>query len=176
MIRKIMIPLRKYSIVPPEASLRDVVLNLKNAYCDSKGKFCDKAGARLIFVVDETGRLLGMLDLQTVLKALIPEITGSFGEKLRFQAISIAFAEADSLSQDETQLGLKARINKNANLPVGDIMQPIPAALHVDSSLLEAAELFYRYNISAVPVYDENTLVGIVRDRDLFITVTDIID
>ena len=154
----------------------DVVLNLKNAYCDSKGKFCGKAGARLVFVVDETGRLLEMLDLQTVLKALIPEITGSFGEKLRLQAVSVAFAEADSLSQDETQRSPKSRIDRNVNLPVRDIMQPIPAALHVDSSLLEAAELFYRYNISAAPVYEEDTLVGIVRDRDLFITLTDIIN
>ena len=174
-ISHIMVPLNRYSVVPPYATLAHVVSNLKNAYCDSRTKFCKKAGARAIFVVDDNGKLMGMVDLHAVLKALVPEIAGRLGEKLRIQAVSVAFAEAASMSQDETKAGLLARVKRSAEMPVSKIMQPIGASLQVDSTILEAARLFQIHDVEAIPVYEGKKLVGIVREKDVFIAITTIL-
>ena len=72
MTRSMMVPLRKYSIALPQATLGDAIEDSKAPGCDTKGKFFCMAVAGLAFMMEVVASLRGMLDLQTILKTLVP--------------------------------------------------------------------------------------------------------
>lgn len=172
-VRDIMLPLSKYSVVSYDATLREVILHIKNAYCDSRERVCNRAGPRIVFVADDSGNLLGMIELKMILKVLIPEVTGGVGEKFSIQAVSVAFAEADAVSHDETRSAFLARVRRNSEKKVSEIMKKIDVSLQAEDYIFKAISLFMNRNIESVPVYDHNNrLVGVLRDRDIFILIT----
>lgn len=174
-VRDIMLPLSKYSVVLHDATLKQVVLHLKNAYCDSRERGCSRAGPRIVFVVDEEGNLLGIIDLKTVLKVLIPEITGKVGDKLSIQAMSIAFAEADASYYDETKSAFLARVQRNSEKRVSDIMKKITFTIQAEQDIFEAFSIFINNDVESIAVYEGKKLMGVLRDRDLFVLLSDLL-
>jgi CBS domain-containing protein len=54
-------------------------------------------------------------------------------------------------------------------ITVGDIMTPHPITLPPDAGIQQAREVCKQHGIRHIPVVDENnTLVGLVSDRDIF--------
>ncbi len=174
-VRDIMLPLSKYSVVPHDATLKQVVLHIKNAYCDSRERVCSRAGPRIVFVVDEKGNLLGIIDLKMVLKVLIPEITGGVGDKFSIHAMSIAFAEADASLFDETKSAFLARVKRNSEKSVSEIMGRITFTIQADADVFEAISIFLNNEVESIPVYEDNKLVGVLRDRDIFILLSSLL-
>jgi CBS domain-containing protein len=54
-------------------------------------------------------------------------------------------------------------------MKVRDIMSKNLAMVNPSSTLTEAAQLMQKHNIGAIPVCDQNGLVGIVTDRDIVV-------
>ena len=171
-----MIPIRNYSTVAPDATLREAALLLRTSYCELESGMCTEAGPRTVLVVDEDGKLAGILDFSNFLGTLIPEITGGLSAKLIALGVSVAFAQADATSLDESMQGLKARVIKNAETKVHDIMMKIRGTIDADALLLDALKKMFRNKIIVLPVYEGDKLVGVLRDTDLFLAVTDILE
>ncbi|HTY24939.1 MAG TPA: CBS domain-containing protein [Desulfomonilaceae bacterium] len=174
-IREIMIPLSSAAIAKVDTRLKEAIPTLRRLYCHVEEGKCTEAGFRAILVLDEKHRLVGILDFQSTIGLLFPEISGNFAEK--------AHALWDSLGAvsrfgpvDETKLSLNTRIAKNAEKPIGHFMLKIRGTISTDADLLEALMVLCRNKASVLPVYDGDQLVGIVRDSDLFMRIAEMLE
>ena len=96
-------------------------------------------------LVIESGRLYGVISDRDLLKALSPNI-GTVGETNRDTAT----------------------LNKKAH----QIMTRKPVTLTPDAGISDAIEIFNNYNISCIPVInDEHKPVGIISWRDILKTI-----
>lgn len=172
-VRDRMIPLENYPTVDPDSTLEEAALSLRTSYCELDGGICTEAGPRTVLVVDKNQKLVGIMDFGSFLKVLIPEVAGGLTQKLEAIGVSIAFAQADAPDLDEARLGFRARVRKNAKDKVHDIMLKIRGTIDVDDSLMDALKKVFRKKITILPVYDGDKLVGVIRDADLFLAVTD---
>lgn len=60
-------------------------------------------------------------------------------------------------------------INENlSRLPVRQLMTQNPQTINSTALLIDAARMMLEYKISALPVLDEETLVGIITESDIF--------
>jgi CBS domain-containing protein len=174
-VKDILIPLSDYAVTGPDKPLKEAVPVLRKIYCQVEDGKCTEAGHRTILVVDDSGKLVGILDFKCILKVLIPEIAGDLTAKLEALGVSIAFAQADSADLDETRIGFRARVIKNAETKVKDAMLKIKGTIDCEAGLVQALKLIYENKITVLPVYEGDKLIGVVRDSDLFLTVADIL-
>jgi CBS domain-containing protein len=113
---------------------------------------------------------------QAILKVLIPEISGSLSQKLQAIGVSIAFAEGDTPHLDESNQKFRERVIKNAETKVSDIMLKLRGKnATIDMTLVDALKIMYRSKITILPVYENDKLIGILRDSDLFLATASIL-
>jgi CBS domain-containing protein len=174
-IREIMIPLGSAATATADMPLKEAIRALRKLYCEVEEGKCTEAGFRTILVLDGSGRITGILDFQSILKILIPETAGSFPAKVRAVWDSLGAVNPNSPSLEETKLGLRARILKNAEKPVGDLMLKIRGTISADADILEALMVLCENKASVLPVYEGDQPIGIVRDSDLFLKIADIL-
>ncbi|MCB0568763.1 MAG: CBS domain-containing protein [Phaeodactylibacter sp.] len=91
-------------------------------------------------VVDEAGKLIGIISANDVLKA--------YGRRIPNLART-----------DEATLNLHIKIE--------DIMSPNPVSIGPGATLKEAAELLTSHNIQSLPVLEGDQVVGIITSRDM---------
>lgn len=175
-IKDRMIPIENYPTVSPNATLREAALSLRTSFCELDSGMCTEAGPRTVLVVDEKDKLIGILDFNSFLETMIPEIAGGLSAKLSALGISIAFAQADAAALDESRIGFRARVIKNAETKVRDIMLKIRGTIDADAHLLDGLKKMYRKKITVLPVYEGDKLVGVLRDADLYLAVTDVLE
>ncbi|MFH2218186.1 MAG: CBS domain-containing protein [Pseudomonadota bacterium] len=175
-IKDRMIPIKNYATVKPDATLRDAAMSLRTSYCELDGGMCTEAGPRTVLVTDDNDKLVGILDFRSFLETLIPEIAGGLSAKLRALGVSVAFAQADAALLDESRMDFNARVIKNAETKVRDIMMKIRGTIDADASLMDGLKKVFRNKITVLPVYEGDKLVGVLRDTDLFLAVTDILE
>jgi CBS domain-containing protein len=175
-IKDRMIPIQNYPTVHPDDTLKDAALSLKRSHCELDSGICTEAGPRTVLVIDANGKLVGILDFRSFLDALIPELAGGLSAKLEALGVSVAFAQADAISLDESRIDFNARVLKNAAIKVLDIMLKIRGTIAADASLLDGLKFIYRNKITVLPVYSGDKLVGVLRDTDLFLAVADILE
>ncbi len=173
--RDLIVPISDYAVTTVEKTLKEAVPALRKLYCQIEDGKCTEAGHRNILVLDDTAKLVGILDFRSILKVLIPEIAGGLTSKLEALGVTIAFAQADTADLDEARLSFRARVIKNAETKVGDVMLKIRGTISADADLLDVLKLMYTNKISVIPVYDGDELIGVVRESDLFLTVAQIL-
>ncbi|MEJ2716628.1 MAG: CBS domain-containing protein [Deltaproteobacteria bacterium] len=174
-VRDLMIPLSDYAVVNVNDPLKDAALCLRRVYCEAQTGSCTEAGHRSALVLDDDDKLVGILDFKSILSVFIPEIAGGLTEKLKALGVTITFAEADAVDLDEANLSLRARVIKNAEVPVKQVMLKVRGTIHPDADVLQALKMIYQNKITVLPVVDGDTLIGIVRDSDLFLNVASIL-
>lgn len=175
-VKQRMIPIRNYAAVAKDATLKEAVLSLRKSYCELETGMCTEAGPRTILVVDERKKLVGILDFRSFLRTLIPELTGGLSAKLAALGVTMTFAQADAPALDESKSGFSARVIKNAETRISDIMLKTKGTIDADASLMDALKMIYRNKITILPVYEGDQLVGVLRDTDLFLAVSDILE
>lgn len=175
-VKDLMIPLKECAITHIDKPLREAATEMRTVYCEVETGKCTEAGHRTSLVLDNNEKLVGILDFQAILKVLIPEIAGSISQKLQAIGVSIAFAEGDASHLDESSQRLKARVTKNAETRVGDIMLKIRGKNATsDMTLVDALKLMHRNKVTTLPVYENDKLVGVLRDSDLFLATAGIL-
>jgi CBS domain-containing protein len=128
-------------------------------------------------VTDDSGKLVGIIDFQAILKTLIPEIAGGLGDKLSALGMSVAFAEADAPDLDEANAGLAQRVLNHAETKVGDMMLKVRGkGLQAEDRLIDGLKSMSRLKVTVIPVFEGEKLVGVLRDSDLFLAVANILN
>ena len=174
-VKDILIPIDSYPIIGPEATLQEAILCLRGAYCKIDQGFCDETGPRTILVVDHSGALAGVLNFRSLLKVLVPEVTGKLTDRLEALEVSVVYAQAGVEDLDESHEDVYTRIIKNAQVKVKEIMLKNRGHIESDARLLDALKLMFSKKLVVLPVYEKERLVGVVRDADLFLAVADLI-
>jgi CBS domain-containing protein len=174
-IRDLMIPLTNAAVAGVDTPLKEAIAALRKVYCEVDEGKCTEAGFRVILVRDGQGRIVGILDFQDVIRGLIPEIAGGFPDKLRALWNSLGAAGAMSGFPEDAEQDLKARVMRNAERPLGEFMQKLKGAISADADVLEALITLREAKVSALPVYDGDQPVGVIRDSDLFLKIADIL-
>ena len=175
-VKDLLIPLEVCATTHVDKPLREAVNELRTVFCEIESGKCTEAGHRTSLVFDDNEKLVGILDFQAILKVLIPEIAGSLSERLQALGVSIAFAEGDTPHLDESNQRLTARVTKNAETKVGEVMLKLRGKnATADMGLVDALKIMHRTKITTLPVYENDKLVGILRDSDLFLATAHIL-
>ncbi len=174
-VKDLLVPLSEYAVTSPDKTLREAVPALRKLYCQVEDGKCTEAGHRNILVIDHAGKLVGILDFKCILKVLIPEVVGSLTERLESMEVSIAFAQADLPELDEARSGFVARVLKNAEIKVRDVMLRIRGTIDAESDLMDALKLIFKNKITVLPVYEGGNVIGVLRESDLFLAVADVL-
>jgi CBS domain-containing protein len=172
----IMIPLDNAAVVTIDMPLKQAVRALRKLYCEVEEGKCTEAGFRAILVLDRNRHIAGILEFQSIIKILIPEITGSFPAKVRAVWDALGAVDTKTRSLNEAKLGLRARLAKNAERRVGDVMLKIRGTISTDADVLEALMVLFENRTTVLPVYEGDQPVGIVRDSDLFLQIADALE
>lgn len=173
--RDLMVPLQEYATTRADKTLREAIPVLRKLYCQLEEGKCTQAGHRNILVLDANDELIGILSFRSILQVLVPEVAGGLTSRLESLGVTIAFAQADSPNLDEARASFQARVIKNAQTKVRDIMLKVRGTIDADAELMDALKLMYRNKISVIPVYEEKKLIGVLRESDMFLCVSEIL-
>ncbi len=75
-VRDLLVPLSEYAVTSPDKTLGEAVPTLRKLYCQIEDGKCTEAGHRNILVIDNAGRLVGILDFKCILKVSHPRGRG----------------------------------------------------------------------------------------------------
>ena len=173
-VKDLMIPIKKYVVATPDNTLQEVVSEMQKVFCEVETGKCTEAGHRTALIMLED-KLVGIIDFQSIMRSLMPEIAGKLSDKLAALGLSIAFAEADAHDLDEAKAGFKERVLQNALTKVGDVMLKLRGQIDGDSEIMEALKIMHRNKVTVLPVFDGDKAVGVLRDSDLFLATASIL-
>ena len=173
-VRDLMIPIKDYVVTSPEKTLQETILEMRKVYCEVETGKCTEAGHRTGLVMSDS-KLVGIVDFQSIMRALMPEIAGKLSDKLAALGISIAFAEADAHDLDAARAGFKERVLQNARAKVGDVMLKLRGQIESDAEIMKALKLMHRNRVTVLPVFEGDKVVGVLRDSDLFLATANIL-
>jgi len=173
-VKDLMIPIKDYAVTSPDKTLQEAILEMRRIYCEVETGKCTEAGHRTGLVMMDD-KLVGIIDFQSIMRALMPEIAGKLSDKLAALGLSIAFAEADAHDLDEARAGFKERVLQNARTKVGDVMLKLRGQIDADAELMEALKLMHKNRVTVLPVFEGDKVVGVLRDSDLFLATATIL-
>jgi transcriptional regulator len=147
--KDLMVPLVEY--LKPENTLKEAADLLRTA---RRGE--ERIGVKALPVLDEHKKLVGILSIGDILKAVYPPYMYlmDLGE-FAWDGMVETFAK------------------KAANKKVTDLMTAEVITVNEDSTLMECIDHMLKYNVKRVPVLDkENTVVGMLYEKDVFYAIT----
>lgn len=147
--KDLMIPIHDY--LTSDNNLKEAVNLLKTAV---RGE--QKMGVMGLSVLDKEGRLVGMLSMTDVLKAVYP----SYMSMMNLGAF--------------TWDGMLESLAKQAgNRKVKDLMTKIVITVQEDDSLMECVDHILKNRVRRMPVLDKmGKVVGMLYMRDIFFAIT----
>ncbi|MEW6417670.1 MAG: CBS domain-containing protein [Nitrospirota bacterium] len=147
--KDLMIPLLEY--LTPENTLKEAVHLLRIAM---RGE--EKIGVKALPVLDETGKLLGILSIGDILKAVYP-----------------GYMYLMNLGDFTWDGMVEALAKKMSGKKVKELMTRKVITVKEDSPLMECIDHMLKNNVKRVPVLNkENKVVGMLYERDVFYSIT----
>ena len=113
-------------------------------------------------VVDEEGRVIGVVSQSDILRASLPRYVDRIGD-LSFLPPDVDFVDIEG-------------VEKLADMPVASLMHTDPLfTVEEDTPLAEAALLMLRHRIGRLPVLREGKLVGIITRQAILRAILEVI-
>lgn len=147
--KDLMVPLTGF--LSAEETLEDAVTQLKTAKRGEK-----TVGVKGLPVLDGEGKLIGMLSMGDILKAVWPSY---------MSMMDLGEFTWDGMVEDFAQ--------KVADRKVGDLMTKEVVTIEANAPLMECVDHMVKHNVKRLPVLDKNgRVIGILYERDVFLAVT----
>lgn len=147
--KDLMVPLHGY--LRPENTLKEAADLLRTA---RRGE--ERIGVKALPVLDEAGRLVGILSVGDILKAVYP-----------------AYMYLMDLGEFTWDGMVEAFARKAADRKVKDLMTPKVITVREDSTLMECVDHMLKNGVKRVPVLDKDRLVvGMLYETDVFFEIT----
>ncbi len=166
-IRDIMIHIDDYSKISEEDTVRDAVEILINSFNKfvSSGRIME-TGHRSLLVYDRNNRVVGILAIMDLIEALRPAYLSaakpSMADTIQYSPMfwsGLFTTQAKSLAQKK----------------VGEIMSDRPLSVDHATNLMEAANLMFTSQIRRALVMEEEKIIGVIREQELFFEIANII-
>lgn len=165
--KNVMISVEDYTTIGPDSTVREGIERLKSSFETfvSTSRIM-QTGHRSILVLDTRGKLIGVLTILDLAQALRPSYLSAPKPSM-----------ADSMQYSPMfWTGLfTSQVKKLADKKIRDIMSPPPPAIDEDTNLMEVANLLYTKQSRRLAVMRGDTLVGVVREQEIFFEVARII-
>jgi CBS domain-containing protein len=146
--KDLMIPLQEY--LKPDDTLKDAVNLLKVA---KRGE--EKVGVKGLPVLDDSGKLVGMLSMRDILKAVHP-----------------TYMDLMNVGGFTWEGMLEEMAKKIADKKVFTLMTRDVMTVKEDAPLMDAVDHMIRKNVKRLPVVDKTgKLVGMLYERDIFFAI-----
>ena len=147
--KDLMVPV--YDYLRPDSSLKEAVNLLRTAI---RGE--QKFGVMGLSVLDEKGKLVGMLSMTDILKAVYP-----------------SYMSMMNLGEFTWDGMLESLARQAGERKVKDLMTSPVVTVHEDDPLMECVDHLLKNNVRRMPVLDkEGKVVGMIYLRDIFFAVT----
>ena len=147
--KDLMIPMQDY--LSPESSIQDAVNLLRNA---TRGR--RRTGVKGLPVIDGRGKLVGMLSMVDILKAVYP-----------------SYMNMMNLGEFTWDGMLESLTKEKGKKKVKEIMTSPVIAAQEDDPLMECVDLLLKNRIQRLPVLNKTgKVVGMLYIRDIFYAVT----
>jgi len=148
--KDLMVPLQEY--LTPDHSLKAAANLLRIA---RRGE--EKIGVKALPVLDSKGKLIGILSIGDILKAVYPKY--------------MYLMDLGSFTWDGM---VEALAQKMADRKVRDLMTRIVITVKEDSPLMECIDHMLKNNVKRVPVLNkDNRVIGMLYERDVFYYITE---
>jgi CBS domain-containing protein len=167
----LMVPIEKYAVTTAGSSLREAVAKLEEGFL----KVDPSERHRTLLVLDESGKLVGIVDFRRIIEVLIPECSEKLRKKLEDLGLALMSIRSPLEDLEEAGAKFKNRVMKNAETKVADIMLKTRGSVQLDAELLEAIKIKCSNKLTVLPVYNGNGLVGVLRDVDVFLNIAEIL-
>ncbi|MBI4677207.1 MAG: cytidylate kinase family protein [Elusimicrobia bacterium] len=162
----IMLPLRNYPSVREGTTIREAFGALSSS--SVKLKDGHLMTPRYVLVVDEDGRLAGIIGRRDLLRGLLPHF--SMPERVADQYQNLA----SHLDFNWVSLFSRSSV-AHSKEPVKTIASPIVGAVRPDDSVSVVVSNMIRYKIDLVPVVDKERAVGVVLMTEVFDSVAEFV-
>lgn len=146
--KDLMTPIQDY--LSPDNTVKEAVILLRTA---RKGE--EKAVLKGLTVLDREGRLVGMLSMTDVLKAVHP-----------------AYMSLMNLSNFTWEGMVESLAKSAAQKKVASVMSKDVITLKGDDPLMECVDLMLKNNIKRLPVLDNSKrVIGMLHETDVFFAI-----
>ncbi len=159
----IMIPIYEYPLISSEATLK-TVLRIMNELWQAKTNK-PKTGRRHVVVLEDNTPV-GIFGINEMLKAIEPQFMEVTSMGMRF-AVSSVPVFWDGLFTE--------RCRELANIKIKEFATPFEHHVNANDSLLRASCYMIRYNVDSLPVKNNDRLVGIVLNEDIFKEISNLV-
>ena len=147
--KDLMIPLQDY--LRPENTLKEAVNLLMTA---KRGE--EKVGVKGLPVLDKNGKLIGMLSMGDILKAVFP-----------------SYMSMMDLGEFTWDGMVESMAKKVSGKKVEALMTEPVVTVDEDASLMECVDHMIKRNVKRLPVVDgSGRVVGTIYERDVFSAIT----
>jgi DNA-binding response OmpR family regulator len=159
-VMEVMIPIEEYTTLKGDQTVREAISKLKESFISrlSTSRIME-TGHRSIFILDDSGKMQGILALTDLLEGIMPAYLHTPKPSM---ADSIQYSPMFWKGMFTREiLGL-------AKKKVREIMSPAPLKIEGDSNLMEAAGMMTENRVRRLAVVRSGELIGIIREQDLF--------
>jgi CBS domain-containing protein len=147
--KDLMVPV--YDCLRPDSSLKEAVNLLRTAI---RGE--QKYGVMGLSVLDDKGRLVGMLSMTDILKAVYP-----------------SYMSMMNLGEFTWDGMVESLARKAGDRKVSDLMTSPVVTVREDDPLMECLDLILKKHVRRMPVLDKTgKVVGMIYLRDIFYVIT----
>ena len=159
-VQDVMIPVQGYTKLLESQTVAEGIKELKRSFSPQlHTSSIMETGHRSLLVFDAAGNLKGILAIIDLLDAIMPGYLSAPKP-----------STADSLQYSPMfWTGMFTRaVSQLADTPVGELMSPTPPTIDADANLMEAAYLMVKHQCRRMVVLENDRLVGVIREQDLF--------
>jgi CBS domain-containing protein len=149
-LKDFIIPVHEHPHLPYWGTLKEAVVQLNLAY---------EQGHLTVLVFDEAYKLVGLLSHKDILQALGPKS----GYRLKEGVLEVW--------NEQIQSAIKDRLGR----PIKDFMSKPKTTLSSEDLILKAAQRMIQDGDVISPVTDGDKLIGVVRLKDLFHEITNLV-
>ncbi len=123
---------------------------------------------RSLLVTDERSRVIGVIGLTDLLRGLQPSC-------MRLPDDRPAAADTTYLDPSSCLGNFATMVRGLATKKVGELMSERPATIDANAGLIEATNRLLSLRVHSLLVMDDGEAVGVVRDKDLFLEMANIV-
>jgi len=142
---------KEFDAVLPAATIKEAVGFLR---CGKRGE--EKKGVNALMVIDEKNKLVGMITMSHILKAIIP-----------------FYMEMAHLSEFAWDGLFERMCHKIENRLVSDFMERKVITVDSDANIFEISELMLKSRVRRLPVVEKDKVIGIVYRKELFFKIVE---
>lgn len=168
-VRDVMIPLAQYPKVSAQCTLRKAMKVLLEAQLDVRGH---KSLPRVVLVLDERDRLVGVCRRRDILRGLEPKALLTQPLEYRKKLFTVA---ADPHLSALLRGHWSEGIAEQADRPVVDVMQRVDHGVDCEESVMSAGYEMVSKDRAILPVTCDGRVVGVIRSADVFREVAGLI-